>query len=48
MQEVPDFHADDLTEGNIEQLTISVWKKELQMENDLVIYSFEIDNFVDI
>jgi hypothetical protein len=29
MQEVPDFHADDLTEGNIEQLTISVWKKEL-------------------
>jgi hypothetical protein len=29
MQEVPDSHADDLTEGDIEQLTTSAWKKEL-------------------
>jgi hypothetical protein len=29
MQEVPESHADDLTEGDIEQLTTSAWKKEL-------------------
>lgn len=36
MQKVSDFHADS-TEGDIEQLITSAWKKELQMENNLVI-----------
>jgi hypothetical protein len=27
MQEFPDCQADDLTEGDIEQLTTSAWKK---------------------
>lgn len=47
MQEVPDSHADDLTEGDIEQLTTSAWKKELQVENNLVSHSVEIDSFLD-
>jgi hypothetical protein len=29
MQEVPDSHADDSAEGDIEQLTTSAWNKEL-------------------